>query len=475
MIRAAAILLLSVSAVSCSQEKIRIACIGNGFVSGSSSTGAEGNAYAVQLGATLGKDYVVEHFNRNTDETTRIPDGRYSNSEEFQQVLRFRPDWVFIEIGNNGVSDEKDIEEFVGDLNDVVGTLKGLPGPPRVVLLQLNPTFSAGGSSDTSDRIVRHKVTKEVRLMAFERDCEIVGVYDSGTEHAASHAEGKHPSVDLAGLVSSRLYELIKMKADTSFDIVDAMPEEKTISEFHGYKCYNFEFLGRQAKVVVPKVVADDHSWVWRARFWGHEPQTDVALLERGFHVVYCDVAELFGNDEAVSIWNNYYEMLTRAGLAQKAAMEGMSRGGVYVYRWLSAYPERVAAVYADAPVLDLKSWPGGKGRSDGSKMDWEKFRRDFGLQTENDATAFKGNPIDLAESIAATGIPLLHVVGDDDSVVPVEENTDPFAQRIVDAGGAIKVIRKPGVGHHPHSLYNPRPIVDFILAATDQSAATPK
>ena len=33
---------------------------------------------------------------------------------------------------------------------------------------------------------------------------------------------------------------------------------------------------------------------MWRARFWGHEPQTDIDLLEKGFHIVYCDVADLY-------------------------------------------------------------------------------------------------------------------------------------------------------------------------------------
>ena len=30
--------------------------------------------------------------------------------------------------------------------------------------------------------------------------------------------------------------------------------------------------------------------------------------------------------------------------------------------------------------------------------------------------------------------------------------------------GGNIYVISKPGIGHHPHALKDPRPIVDFIL-----------
>ena len=41
---------------------------------------------------------------------------------------------------------------------------------------------------------------------------------------------------------------------------------------------------------------------------------------------------------------------------------------------------------YADAPVLDLKSWPGGKGEGIGSPDDWEIFKKDFGFTSEQEA-----------------------------------------------------------------------------------------
>jgi hypothetical protein len=60
-----------------------------------------------------------------------------------------------------------------------------------------------------------------------------------------------------------------------------------------------------------------------------------------------------------------------------------------------------------------------------------------------------------------------LHVVGDADVDVPPDENTNPFEKKITASGGTIQVIHKPGIGHHPHSLRNPQPIVDFILKAS--------
>lgn len=250
-------------------------------------------------------------------------------------------------------------------------------------------------------------------------------------------------------------------------DIFRALPQEKQLSTFGGFPCASFVFNGRQAKVVKPTKVAMNAPWVWRARFWGHEPQADSTLLACGFHVVYCDVAELYGNAQAIEIWNQFYAFLHQAGLSSKVALEGFSRGGIYAYNWAIANPEKVSCVYADAPVLDLKSWPGGKGRSPGSPKDWELFKQDYHLKTEEEAMQFKGNPLDNVEKIVKGGYPMLHVCGDADDVVPIEENTTLFEQRVKALGGNITVIHKPGVNHHPHSLKDPSPIVSFILRAT--------
>ena len=72
---------------------------------------------------------------------------------------------------------------------------------------------------------------------------------------------------------------------------------------------------------------------------------------------------------------------------------------------------------------------------------------------------------MDNLAALASAKIPLLHVCGDADKVVPFAENTQLLQQRYEQLGGEIKVIAKPGVDHHPHSLKDPAPIVDWILA----------
>ncbi|MCK5443016.1 MAG: alpha/beta hydrolase [Maribacter sp.] len=236
---------------------------------------------------------------------------------------------------------------------------------------------------------------------------------------------------------------------------------------FTEYKIEEFSFKGHSAKVVFPNNANDKGHWIWRARFWGHEPQLDMALLERGFHLVYIDVADLFGNREAVELWNEYYDFLiSKYNLNPKVVLEGLSRGGLILYNWASQNTDKVACIYADAPVCDIKSWPGGLFDGEGSKKDWEACLKAHNLDEES-VLGFKGNPIQTCIIVAKAKIPVIHVFGDNDKIVPHFENTILLAQNFEQAGGEIKLIRKKGIGHHPHSLENPTPIVNFILEHT--------
>jgi len=149
--------------------------------------------------------------------------------------------------------------------------------------------------------------------------------------------------------------------------------------------------------------------------------------------------------------------------LNPKVVLEGMSRGGLIIYNWTANNTDKVACIYADAPVCDIKSWPGGLGKGTGSKIDWENCLKAYGLSDKN-VKKFKGNPINHATKIAKANIPVIHVCGEADNVVPIQENTLVFKENYEKAGGKMKLIIKEGVGHHPHCLEDPTPIVDFIL-----------
>ena len=235
-------------------------------------------------------------------------------------------------------------------------------------------------------------------------------------------------------------------------------------SDWNGFQRFDFEIAGHPVLVVTPKQIAAGTPWVWHGEFFGHKPAPDIALLQRGFHVVYLSVPNMLGSPGAVDSWNKCYAELTgKYGFARKVALVGLSRGGLYCYNWAEANPDNVACIYGDAPVCDFKSWPGGKGKGKGSAGDWKLVLERYGFKDDAEALAYTKNPVDNLEPLAKAKVPLLHVYGDADDVVPWDENTGVVAERYRKLGGTIVLIAKKGVGHHPHGLEDSTPIIEFI------------
>lgn len=243
-----------------------------------------------------------------------------------------------------------------------------------------------------------------------------------------------------------------------------AFPEART-DTWHGHRRHTFQFQGRGAWVVVPRAPLPGHPWSWCMMFPDAFTQRCAApqLLDAGFHHAYIDVGNSFGSPAAVATLAAFHDELVRRGLAAKAALIGISRGGLYAHRYATEHPDHVAVIYGDAAVCDFKSWPGGKGKGKGSPRDWAACLAAYGFPDEAAALAYQGNPVDTLETLAKAGIALVHVVGDADDVVPPAENGLIVAERYGKLGGTVELIHKPACGHHPHGLDDPAPVVEFI------------
>jgi pimeloyl-ACP methyl ester carboxylesterase len=280
---------------------------------------------------------------------------------------------------------------------------------------------------------------------------------------------------------STRLLLLSVLFVATSWglyagDAALTWPDEK-IDTWQGFTRHTFTVDGCKAWVVEPKTALPSKPWSWCLEFPDAFTDRCAApqLLAAGFHHAHISVGNTFGSPSAQKHFVAFHAALVAKGLAPKAALIGISRGGLYSYRFAAENPDKVAVIYGDAPVCDFRSWPGGKGTGKGSPGDWASLMKLYEFPTEEDALAYLGNPIDVLSTLAEAGIPLIHVVGDADDVVPVAENTAIIEQRYRALQGIVEVIHKPGVGHHPHGLDDPAPVVKFIVEHTTRRiAATP-
>ena len=246
-------------------------------------------------------------------------------------------------------------------------------------------------------------------------------------------------------------------------------PGEK--SSWEGCDRYDFKVEGRDALVVIPKKAAPGNPWIWRPAFFGAFPSVDKALLKEGWHLAYYDVTHLYGSPRAVALSKKFYDFTVKEfGLSEKMVVEGFSRGGYMAFAWADAYPETVSCLYVDAPVCDITSWPGRH-----QPEFWNGFLEEWGEKDENVDSGFRGNALNHLPRIAKAGIPIISVCGGKDEGVPYDENMHKVRDAYQTMGGVVEVIVKPDCGHHPHSLEDPTPVVDFIKAHTDSYTAHQK
>lgn len=130
--------------------------------------------------------------------------------------------------------------------------------------------------------------------------------------------------------------------------------------DYHGGTQCNYDYNGRLLIIVQPaKRRAEVCPWVWRAEFFDAFPAVDIALLEKGYVIVYYCLSDMYGCPQAVLEMKRAHDFVVKEfSLCEKADIFGFSRGGLYASNYAVKYPNDVSSLYLDAPVMDIRSWP---------------------------------------------------------------------------------------------------------------------
>jgi lysophospholipase L1-like esterase/pimeloyl-ACP methyl ester carboxylesterase len=449
-------------------KPLRLACIGDSITFGAGTSNLEFEAYPAQLQRMLGPGWIVGNFGVSGSTLLKQGDRPYQQQPAFERALNSSPDVVVIMLGTNDSKPQnwKYVDRFEADYRDLVAKFKALPGKPRIYVCRPVPVVGEGYYG------INHKGVLElipiIDRIAASEGLGLIDQHASLTGHEAFLPDTIHPNDAGAELMARAVH-----KALTGADFTGPVPT-RSETLWHGYQRLNFKADGRWSLLVRPAKAAPGNPWIWRTEFFNVEPQTDLALLAKGYHVAYTDLRDLYGAPVALDRMDAFHAYLvSEYKLSPASVLEGFSRGGLFALNWAARHPARTAGLYLDAPVCDFKSWPAGRGKGKSSPADWAKLLKAYGMD-EAQALAYPLNPIDNLKTLAAAKLPILCVVGDADKTVPVEENTGLLETRYRALGGIIQVIHKPGVDHHPHSLSDPAPIVEFITKLSPDASLTP-
>jgi pimeloyl-ACP methyl ester carboxylesterase len=190
-----------------------------------------------------------------------------------------------------------------------------------------------------------------------------------------------------------------------------------------------------------------------------HEKWMHERFLDAGVAVAGIDVGEAYGSPKGRALFTALYRELTaRRGFAPRPCLLGRSRGGLWVSSWAADNPDKVAGLAGIYPVFDLRSYPG-----------LAKAAPAYGLSAkELKARLDDLNPIERVGVLAKARVPAFLIHGDEDKVVPLQENSAAFVARYKaqEAERIVKLIVAKGQGHNFwEGFFRCQELVDFVVA----------
>ncbi|MGO8786303.1 MAG: alpha/beta hydrolase family protein [Terriglobia bacterium] len=183
-------------------------------------------------------------------------------------------------------------------------------------------------------------------------------------------------------------------------------------------------------------------------------------LLDKGVWIAGVDVGESWGNARGRKAYTQFYKHVRKEfALSPRPCLLAQSRGGLMLYNWAVEHAHDVGCIAGIYPVTNLEGWPDLGG---------EKIQRAYGMnEAELRKHLGKDSPIDRLAPLARAKVPIFHIHGDADKVVPLQENTIEFARRYNALGGKVDVEVIHGKGHEEvPEFFESERLLGFLLRA---------
>lgn len=232
-----------------------------------------------------------------------------------------------------------------------------------------------------------------------------------------------------------------------------------------------FKLDGSDAFVILPKGIRNADGaipWVWYApTLKGLPAKEEQWMFERflsaGIAIAGIDVGESYGSPKGTEKYSDFYQYLTTLrNFSKKPCLLARSRGGLMLYSWAARNPESVSGIAGIYPVCNLASYPGIPRAAGAYNLTADQLTAELP----------KHNPIARLAPLAKANVPIFHLHGDIDKVVPLEENSALLAKRYHELDGKMELEVVRGQGHNMwNGWFQSETLVKFIRQCLDRSA----
>ena len=219
-----------------------------------------------------------------------------------------------------------------------------------------------------------------------------------------------------------------------------------------------FAIEGRTAFLIQPDVKSpkEPMPWVWYAPTllglpgWA-EKWVFERFLKASIAIAGINVGESYGSPNGRALYSALHKHLVeKHGLAM-------------LYSWAAENPDKVRCITGIYPVCNIASYPGLPRASGAYELTAEQLK----------AQLAKHNPIDRLAPLAKAKVPIFHIHGDMDRVVPLDKNSAMIKQRYDKFGGPMTLEVVEGQGHNMWlGWFQSQKLVDFVVKHAKSPAA---
>ena len=196
-----------------SDQKIRVASIGDSVTKGFGLENPESQSYPAQLQTLLGSAYQVENF--GVSGTTLLNKGHrpYILTDEYQRALAFKPQLVIIHLGLND-TDPRNWpnfrDEFIADYLKIIRAFQNSGSQsPKVFICLMTPIFNAHPRFKSGTRDWFWQIQQQIEQVAKAAHVELIDLHTLLYSHPDLFKDALHPDQAGAAIIAKTVFQHI--------------------------------------------------------------------------------------------------------------------------------------------------------------------------------------------------------------------------------------------------------------------------
>jgi acyl-CoA thioesterase I len=205
------ILLLSLLILAgCSDQLLRVACVGDSITEGYGLVVQSKTGYPVVLDSILGAKYSVLNSGRSATTLQKKGDFPYWICKEFSNVFVYNPNIIIIKLGTNDTKPYNwHADKYEQDYQALIDTFRTISSKPKIYLCLPVPVFKTRWG--INDSTVVNGVIPIVEKLAQKNKLTVIDLYHGMSNQGRNFPDDIHPNEKaakaMAGIIANALKE----------------------------------------------------------------------------------------------------------------------------------------------------------------------------------------------------------------------------------------------------------------------------